>query len=326
MKPLPECCVSTGDPQGIGPEVSVKAARAAAAEGIARIVLVGRDDVLAKAGADRGWPRIEPGEKATAPVSVLRVAGGGAFAAPPPSAEGGSAALEALDGALARVRAASHRALVTAPVSKKAVTLSGRPFDGHTGYIARVCGAPLPVMLFETPTFRVALATVHVPLRAVAGFHTPASLLELCRVVAGDLERRFGIARPRLALLGINPHAGESGLLGHEDADVVAATVALGAAEGLSLSGPHPADTWFRPGFEGAADCVVAMYHDQGLLPVKCLAFGSAVNVTLGLPIVRTSVDHGTAFDIAGKGSADAGSMAEALRLAARLAARSAGA
>jgi 4-hydroxythreonine-4-phosphate dehydrogenase len=139
------------------------------------------------------------------------------------------------------------------------------------------------------------------------------------------LERRFGIARPRLALLGINPHAGESGLLGHEDADVVAATVALGAAEGLSLSGPHPADTWFRPGFEGAADCVVAMYHDQGLLPVKCLAFGSAVNVTLGLPIVRTSVDHGTAFDIAGKGSADAGSMAEALRFAARLAARSAG-
>ncbi len=303
----------------------MKAARAAVAEGVARIVLVGREDVLARAGADPAWPRIASGEEVSAPVSVLPVAGAEPLGAAPPSAGGGTAAIDALDAALERVRAASHRALVTAPVSKKAVTLSGRPFDGHTGYIARVCGAPLPVMLFETPTFRVALATVHVPLRSVAGFHTPASLLALCRVVSGDLERRFGIVRPRLALLGINPHAGEAGLLGHEDADVVAATVTLGAAEGLALSGPHPADTWFRPGFEGAADCVIAMYHDQGLLPVKCLAFGSAVNVTLGLPIVRTSVDHGTAFDIAGKGLADAGSMAEALRLAARLVARSVG-
>ncbi len=321
MTPIHECCVSTGDPQGIGPEVSVKAAREMSLRGSARVVLVGVESDLMNAGASASWPRIRENEDALAAVSLLPVpASPQRIEEPPPSGDGGRRALAALDVALRRVRAAPRgRALVTAPVSKVAVTRSGVPFDGHTGWIARECGTTHVVMLFEAPKFRVALATVHVPHSKVASRLSFDGLLATLRVIDADLRTRFGLVAPRIAVLGLNPHAGESGSLGSEEIDVITPAIAQAVAEGLHVRGPFPADTWFRPEFESRADCTLAMYHDQGLLPVKCLAFGTAVNVTLGLPIIRTSVDHGTAFDIAGRGIADASSMLVAMDVAQRL-------
>jgi 4-hydroxythreonine-4-phosphate dehydrogenase len=234
----------------------------------------------------------------------------------PPSEAGGKGALAALDAALARVLARPGRALVTAPLSKAAVAICSPSFDGHTGYLAKRLSVAHPVMMFVTPAFRVALATVHVALGRVPGLVTADRLRNVAKVTRDDLARRFGVPDARLAVLGVNPHAGEGGAIGAEEKDVVLPAIDALRKEGFRISGPYPADSYFRPGFEKESDAIIAWYHDQGLLPVKCLAFGEAVNVTLGLPIVRTSVDHGTAFDLAGSGRADPGSMEHALRVA----------
>jgi 4-hydroxythreonine-4-phosphate dehydrogenase len=304
-----ELVVATGDPQGIGPEVSVGAVRRALSGGLAAsCLLVGDPGVLERAGAASG-------------MAVLPVPLPLGLREPPPSEAGGRAALAVLEAALARVREdPARRALVTAPVSKTAVRLAAPDFDGHTGWLAARLGAKeAPVMMFAAPGFRVALATVHVPLGRVPGLVTAERLRHVVRVVRADLARRFGIPDARIDVLGLNPHAGEAGGIGKEEVEVIAPAVAALRNEGVRISGPHPADSYFRPGFERGCDAVIAWYHDQGLLPVKCLAFGEAVNVTLGLPIVRTSVDHGTAFDRAGRGEADPGSMHCALRLALEL-------
>ncbi|SRR5579871_368008 len=207
-------------------------------------------------------------------------------------------------------------AMVTAPVQKSVIAESGVPFSGHTEYLAALTGAGHPVMLLVAGRLRVALATTHLPLRAVADALSVENLLETLTVLDRGLRERFGLARPRILVLGLNPHAGESGHLGREEIEVLAPALARATAAGIAARGPMPADTAFTPRQLTDADAVLAMYHDQGLPVLKYAGFGHAVNVTLGLPIVRTSVDHGTALDLAGTGRADGGSLTAALELA----------
>ncbi|HYC78860.1 MAG TPA: 4-hydroxythreonine-4-phosphate dehydrogenase PdxA [Planctomycetota bacterium] len=315
-----ELVVATGDPQGVGPEVAVEAARGVVREDPELSVsLVGDLEVLRRAGADDAWPLASPDGAVDAPIARIAAPAPRGLEAPPPSAEGGAAALAALEIAFARVRADPRRALVTAPLSKEAMRRAGvAGFDGHTAWIASRCGVGRPVMLFDAPGFRVALATVHVPLRRVGDLVTASTLARILDVIDHDLRRRFAVAAPRIHVLGVNPHAGEGGAFGDEERVAVAPAIAAARARGLDVEGPFPADAYFLEGFGRRSDCVLAMYHDQGLAVTKALAFREAVNVTLGLPLVRTSPDHGTAFALAGRGAADAAPMVSALRTAAR--------
>jgi 4-hydroxythreonine-4-phosphate dehydrogenase len=212
-------------------------------------------------------------------------------------------------------------AMVTAPVHKGVINDAGMPFSGHTEFLAELTGTPLPVMLLVAGGLRVALVTTHLPLRAVPDAISAERVTTVAHIVATGLRERFGIPSPRLAVLGLNPHAGEGGHLGSEDRDVIAPAIATLRREGIAVAGPLPADSAFTRERLRDCDAVVAMYHDQGLPVLKHAGFGEAVNVTLGLPIVRTSVDHGTALELAGTGRADSGSLAAALTLAAALAA-----
>ena len=226
----------------------------------------------------------------------------------------------AIDGALR----GEFAAIVTAPVQKSVINDSGVPFTGHTEYLAERTHAAHPVMLLAADNLRVALATTHLPLRAVSDAITAPLLDTTLRILNDDVRRLWGVERPRIAVCGLNPHAGESGHLGSEDRDVIAPAIARARAAGMLVDGPLPADTVFVPRNLSNYDVVLAMYHDQGLPVLKHAGFGHAVNVTLGLPLVRTSVDHGTALDLAGTGRADAGSLVAATRLAIEFAARAA--
>jgi len=212
-------------------------------------------------------------------------------------------------------------ALVTAPVAKSVIANAGIPFTGHTEFLADLTNTPLPVMMLVAGKLRVALASTHMPLSAVPGYISAELLTAVIETLHHDLCMKFGIAQPEIVVCGLNPHAGEGGHLGHEDADVIAPVIRKLNGKGLRLRGPVPADTAFTPA-AGNKDAVLAMYHDQGLPVLKYAGFGHGVNVTLGLPIIRTSVDHGTAFDIAGKNIADPGSLHAAIELAADLAGR----
>ena len=211
-------------------------------------------------------------------------------------------------------------ALVTGPVQKSVINDAGIPFTGHTEFLAERCGAPLPVMLLAAGALRVALVTTHLPLRAVADAITPDRLQDTLHILHHDLQQRFRIDCPRILVCGLNPHAGESGHLGREEQQVIAPVVAALRAQGLNLRGPLPADTMFHAGARKGYDVGVCMYHDQALVPIKTIDFAGGVNVTLGLPFVRTSPDHGTAFDIAGLGRADPTSLIAALRMAREMA------
>ena len=211
-------------------------------------------------------------------------------------------------------------AMVTAPVQKSVINDAGIAFTGHTEYLAEHAGAEHVVMMLVGGGLRVALATTHLPLAEVSGAISRESLAKTLRVLDVDLRRRFRIARPRILVAGLNPHSGESGHLGHEDIDIIAPAIAAARKDGIDASGPLPADTLFVPEQLKHADAVLAMYHDQGLPVLKYASFGRGVNITLGLPFIRTSVDHGTALDLAGTGRADAGSLEEALQLAIELA------
>jgi 4-hydroxythreonine-4-phosphate dehydrogenase len=221
----------------------------------------------------------------------------------------------ACDGCLA----GEFEALVTGPVQKSVINDAGIRFVGHTEFLAERCRAPDAVMLLVAGTLRVALATTHVPLALVPSLITKTRLTTVLRVLEQDLRRKFAIDRPRILVAGLNPHAGEGGHLGREELDVIAPVCATLARQGMRITGPLPADTLFVPRYLADADAVLAMYHDQGLPVLKHVGFGNAVNVTLGLPIVRTSVDHGTALDLAGTGRVDAGSFEAAVDLARRL-------
>jgi 4-hydroxythreonine-4-phosphate dehydrogenase len=285
---LPRVAITAGDPAGIGPEIADKAAR----DPRVRETCV---------------PVIVPAESST-PVRMGEM-----------SAEAGQAAYDAIVRAVTATLAGEFDAIATAPVNKLAFSLAGLPWKGHTDLLAHLCGTPRFAMLFHSPALVVVLATVHVPLRDVPRLLTVERLLETIELTAEWLPL-LTPRRPRIAVAGLNPHAGENGLLGSEDDEVIAPAVAEARKRGFEVSGPFPADTVFVRASRGEFDAVVACYHDQGLIPVKLLAFGEAVNVTIGLPIIRTSVDHGTAFDIAGKGVANEGSMVQAVLLAARLA------
>lgn len=215
--------------------------------------------------------------------------------------------------------------MVTAPVHKGIINAAGIPFSGHTEFLANQTGADAPVMLLTAGALKVALATTHLPLRAVPDAITPHSLERSLRVLAGGLKSSFGIAQPRITVLGLNPHAGENGHMGSEEQKVIGPVCDLLRAEGLSIKGPISADTAFSAAQRAATDVYLAMFHDQGLPVIKSEGFGKIVNVTLGLPVIRTSVDHGTALSLAGTGQADSGSMKQAIETAIHMAAATLG-
>jgi 4-hydroxythreonine-4-phosphate dehydrogenase len=232
-----------------------------------------------------------------------------------------SAVLGWIDRAVDGCVAGEFGALVTAPVQKSLINQAGVAFSGHTEYIAERTHAALPVMMLTAARLRVALATTHIPLRAVSQALTIKGLTRILQIMTHDLRRFWGLPQPRIAVCGLNPHAGESGVLGDEEQRVIAPAIAQARAQGMQVEGPFPADTIFVPRHLAPFDAVLAMFHDQGLPVLKHAGFGHAVNVTLGLPIVRTSVDHGTALDLAGSGKADAGSLLAAIELASSMAA-----
>ncbi len=227
--------------------------------------------------------------------------------------------LNMLDAAAQGCLTGEFDAMVTAPVQKSVINDAGVPFSGHTEYLAEHTGGSFPVMMLATETLRVALATMHLPLRDVSAAITEELLTRVIRIIDHDLRTRFDIAAPRLIVCGLNPHAGESGHLGREEIEVIAPTLERLRQQGLQLIGPAPADTAFTPHMLKQADAVLAMFHDQGLPVIKFAGFGDCVNITLGLPIVRTSVDHGTALSLAGSGHADASSLATAMQMALRM-------
>lgn len=315
--PEPVLVISTGDPQGIGPAITARALDDAD-RGTARVIVV--------APRALGWSARHPGHEEVlagrATIGLYEVETPDAFLGEVgPSAAGGAAAMAVLEAAEVLVRAAPRRALVTAPVSKEAITQArAEAFVGHTDWLAERASVDRVVMCFVAEELRVALATVHLPLAEVSRSLSIDGLVRTLEVLNGDLRHRFGIAEPRIAVLGLNPHAGEGGLLGHEEAEIIVPAIEAARGRGIGATGPFSADTFFTPGRLAGCDAVLAMFHDQGLIPVKCLAFGRSVNVSLGLPYPRTSVDHGTAFDlVARRGTADPSSMRHAITQAARL-------
>lgn len=294
--------ITPGDPRGIGPEVSARAAQGLDA------IFVG------DAAALERWSGPLPRVEAVRPVRGL------ALLDPREVADTGEPVeVQALRVAVRACLDGAGRALVTGPIHKARLAAQGFRHPGHTEFLGELCGVERPVMAFVGGSLRVALVTVHLPLSRVAEAVTAERVLHTVRVVDRELRLRLGLPAPRVWVCGLNPHAGDEGLLGREELDHIAPAVRAARAEGVQAVGPVSAETAFRRAAEGAADVVVAMYHDQGLAPLKLVDFGRSVNWTLGLPFVRTSVDHGTADDIAGRGVADPSSMQAALRLAEQL-------
>jgi 4-hydroxythreonine-4-phosphate dehydrogenase len=314
----PRIAISLGDPAGIGPEVVV---RALAVRPERDVVVFGDPLVLVAAAERAGVPRVAP--DAVRVVTTLRP---GEVLPGQPNDASARAQLAYLEAATNAVLAGEARALVTAPISKEWIARAGFEFPGHTEYLAARAGVPEVAMMLAGPALRVVVATTHIALRDVPARLTPAGVATQIVLTAEALARQFRLARPRVAVAGLNPHAGEAGRFGDEEARIVEPAItearARLAAAGVNaeVTGPHVPDVVFRQAAGGAFDAVVALYHDQGLIPVKLLHFDEAVNVTLGLPFVRTSPDHGTAFDIAGTGAARPDSFLAALDLATRLA------
>ena len=286
MTPLPRIAITTGDPSGIGPEIAEKAAADSRVRAVCEPLVYGAGQAF------------EPG--------IL-------------SARAGQAAYETILRAVRDAEAGGVQAIATAPINKEALALAGLPWRGHTDMLAALTSTRDVAMMFYSEKLMVVLATIHIPISEVPAALTPESLGTIIRLTAEAMPR-FGVAKPRIALAGLNPHAGEHGVIGHEEGRVLLPAVNDSRKRGVNITGPWPGDTVFTRAVRGEFDVVIACYHDQGLIPIKLIAFGEAVNVTLGLPLVRTSVDHGTAFDIAGKGVANPESLIQAVLLAAKLA------
>ena len=334
LAPRPTLAVTVGEPAGIGPEISIRAAWALRHQ--ANCVLIGDAAFLALTAS-----LIDPEIRLSA-LSVQALRNGGlphfgaerlavidvplaAHVVPGKlDAENGRAVLATLDLAIEGVRAGWFDAIVTAPLQKSTINDAGIAFSGHTEYLAEKTGTSKVVMMLagspgqDQPYLRVALATTHLPLKDVSGALTRDSLARVIDIIDADLRAKFGIAKPVILVTGLNPHAGENGYLGREEIEVIGPVLEGARARGIDARGPYPADTLFQPRYLKDADCVLAMYHDQGLPVLKYATFGRGINVTLGLPLIRTSVDHGTALDLAaqGLGLADCGSMEEAIRAA----------
>jgi 4-hydroxythreonine-4-phosphate dehydrogenase len=305
----PRLAVTAGDPAGIGPEVVLKAL-ASPGRPSASVVVYGAMAVLADRARRFGLALPQDLDARVVDVPLDGPAELGRT-----SAAAGRAAAGAVLRAVADARAGQVHALVTAPLNKESLRAAGHPWPGHTEMLAEAAGTPDVAMMFVGGGLRVALVTIHRPLRTVPDAVTREELRRVARLVHHELPR-FGVSRPRVAVCGLNPHAGEHGILGHEEQEVLGPTVEELRQDGLDISGPFPADSLFVRARRGEFDAVIAGYHDQGLIPVKLAAFGHAVNVTLGLPFVRTSVDHGTGFDIVEKGVADPTSLVEAMKVA----------
>jgi len=321
MDPTPRVAITAGEPAGIGPDLC---AILAAKRFDARLVLVGDRAVIAGRAKIRGLPFDPPGHSANseAPFSLLQVAAPAPVTAGRLDPANGRHVLALLDRALEGCLSGEFDAMVTAPVQKSTINEAGIAFTGHTEYLAARTGAAQVVMMLVGGGLRVALATTHLPLSAVPAAITREGLAGTLRVMDRDLRSRFGIDRPRILVAGLNPHAGESGHLGREEIEVIAPALERVRREGIHAEGPLPADTLFTARVLAGADAVLALYHDQGLPVLKHASFGHAVNVTLGLPVIRTSVDHGTALDLAGGGEVDTGSLEAAVALAIDLARR----
>jgi 4-hydroxythreonine-4-phosphate dehydrogenase len=327
--------ITMGDPAGVGPEIVVKALADPAVRHLARFVIFGMNELLSYA-ADLGeinafWWRVQHDSPRTSydlvhDVVVLdydeySLLG---MSTPRPSRQGGEASLRFLDDAIAAAMKPAGApgaidAIVTAPICKESWQMAGCRFPGHTELLAHRTKAKRVVMMFTSSKLNVALATVHLPLMDVR------NVLNIGRAfdpidLGNQAMQRLGVERPRIAVCGLNPHASENGLFGDEEARIITPAIEMARSAGIDATGPFPADTVFNKAVAGKFDLVVAMYHDQGLIPLKLLAFDEAVNLTLGLPIIRSSVDHGTAFDIVGKNVADPGSMKAAIRLAVKMA------
>jgi 4-hydroxythreonine-4-phosphate dehydrogenase len=332
----PIIAITCGEPAGIGPEIAIRAA--VELRTTVKSVLIGDAAFLSMTAS-----AIDPAIRLVA-ISLQAVRNDGlpdfpaeqiavvdcALAAPVApgilDARNGHYVLRTLDMAIEGALGRWFDAIVTAPLQKSTINDAGVPFIGHTEYLAEKTGTPHVVMMLaggETSRLRVALATTHLALKDVAAAVTFDSLSRTLDILQNDLQYKFGLGKPRILVTGLNPHAGEAGYLGREEIDVIIPALAAAKARGIDVSGPYPADTLFQPKYLQDADCVLAMYHDQGLPVLKYASFGRGVNITLGLPIIRTSVDHGTALDLAkaGLGRADHGSMVEAIKVAAQMAA-----
>jgi 4-phospho-D-threonate 3-dehydrogenase / 4-phospho-D-erythronate 3-dehydrogenase len=315
MNDLPTIVLTMGDPAGVGPEIVLRALADPELAALAHWRVAGDARILEMVSRTAGIAF------ANASLDDIRELGDlSGFAFGRLDARCGRAAVEYIRRATGLCLAGEAAAMVTAPVNKEAVSLSGRPFSGHTEYIAGLCGASDPRMLLAAERMAVVHVSTHIPLRRACELDRNRILRTI--ELGHEAMRLLGFERPRVAVCGLNPHAGENGLFGDEDAREIAPAVEAARAKGIAATGPHAPDTVFLQAFRGAFDLVVAMYHDQGHIPMKLLNFEDGVNITLGIPIVRTSVDHGTAFDIAGKGQADPRSMKQAMRMAARMASR----
>lgn len=325
--PIPRIAVTPGEPAGIGPDLVIELAQQAHD---CELVAIGAKALLAERANALNLPLAirdysadtppRPGKAGELVVDNIELAA---------TCEAGLLnkanspyVLSTLERAGRGCLTEEFSALVTAPVQKSVIIESGTTFSGHTEFLADLCGTDLPVMLLCSGDLRVALVTTHLSLADVPAHITQDRVRSICRILSADLKQKFGIHRPRIAVLGLNPHAGEAGQLGREEIEVIQPVIAELCAAGLNLTGPLPADSAFTQNSLQHFDAVLAMYHDQGLPVLKHAGFGNAVNVTLGLPIIRTSVDHGTALELAGTGKADCGSLNAALRLANALVAR----
>jgi 4-hydroxythreonine-4-phosphate dehydrogenase len=325
--------LTSGEPAGIGPELCLAIARAPIP---CEVVCLGDRDLLAQRAQQLGWqitlrdydathalhqaPR--PHEPNT--LTVLHQPLGAPSKPGKLDRRNARYVLGLLDRAIDGTLSGEFAAVVTAPVHKGVINDGGVPFTGHTEYFAQRTGSALPVMLLAAPGMRVALATTHLPLKDVSAAITVDSLLAIAAVLDADLRKWWSLELPRIAVCGLNPHAGEGGYLGDEEIKVIGPAIKLMRERGIHATGPLPADTAFVPQMLAGCDAVLAMYHDQGLPVIKHAGFDRAVNVTLGLPILRTSVDHGTALDLAGTGRADSSSLAAAIQLATEIIARAA--
>ena len=324
---IPRIAITPGEPAGIGPDIVLAIARQAwEAELVAicdpgllreRAALLGLDVTLDILDLEQQPQPHQPGQLKVLPIPLTVPCQPGQL-----NPRNASSVVVTLHSAVEGCLNGDFAAMVTAPVQKSVINDAGIPFSGHTELLAEATDTGQVVMMLATRELRVALATTHLPLSAVPDAISETLLIDTLTILHTDLRNKFGIEQPRIAVLGLNPHAGEGGHMGLEEIDIIIPTLERLRARGMQLQGPLPADTAFNPKILENCDAVFAMYHDQGLPTLKYAGFGKAVNITLGLPIIRTSVDHGTALDLAGSGSADSGSLATALELAIEMAHR----
>jgi len=301
-----------GEPAGIGTDIILQLAQN---NDLSDIVVVGDKQLLALRAEQLGL-------SLPSSLAIKNIALANPMVSGKPSTENVSGVLSTLDYAIDGCLSGDFSAMVTGPLHKGVINDAGISFSGHTEYLAERTKAPLPVMMLATSSLRVALITTHLPLKDVSNAITEGLIMQICEIVDHDLRTKYGIHKPTLLICGLNPHAGEDGHLGMEEIDTITPALNKLRSKGIDAIGPLPADTLFTPKYLASADIAIAMYHDQGLPVLKSQGFGEAANITLGLPIIRTSVDHGTAFDLAGSGKADTGSLLTALTVAREMASK----